>query len=70
LLSPAQAREEIEVSKRELEMMGLPVRHFTYPFNQFCAWTRELVARHYVSARTGNSRLAPPVPMSPTGSPW
>jgi peptidoglycan/xylan/chitin deacetylase (PgdA/CDA1 family) len=52
-VSPEQAREEIETSRRDLEAMGLVVRHFTYPYNRLCSWTRELVAACYESARAG-----------------
>lgn len=52
-VSPDQAREEVETSRLELEAMGFKVRHFTYPYNRFSPWTRDLVARCYDSARAG-----------------
>jgi peptidoglycan/xylan/chitin deacetylase (PgdA/CDA1 family) len=54
-VSDNQALTEIETSRRELESMGLNVRHFTYPYNRYSPRTRELVSRHYDSARAGSA---------------
>jgi peptidoglycan/xylan/chitin deacetylase (PgdA/CDA1 family) len=61
-VSPEQAREEIEMSRLDLEAMGLVVRHFTYPWGRLCSWTRTLVAASYESARAVSA------PHSRTGS--
>jgi peptidoglycan/xylan/chitin deacetylase (PgdA/CDA1 family) len=55
-LSADQAYAEIVTSKLELEAMGLEVRHFAYPYGRYSDWTRDLVSRHYESARAGGRR--------------
>jgi hypothetical protein len=54
-VSDNQALTEIETSRRELESVGLHIRHFTYPYNRYSRRTREIVSRYYDSARAGSA---------------
>jgi hypothetical protein len=54
-VSDDQAYTEIEISKSDLESMGLQIRHFTYPYNRYSQRTKEIVSRFYDSARAGSN---------------
>jgi len=59
-ISPAQAREEIQGSRRQLEdRFGIAVKHFCYPYGDWNAAIRELVVEAgYESACTVVPRVA------------